>query len=134
MLVERHTDTNIHEDILGKVIFIHFWYPYHNFILHQLCCSIQNIIYIMNIEYYIYRKAIVLVKHLDTYYRVCKKNIGFRNVAYSCFRGVLVVKIRVFWGAEHIYAMTRCRAHVPNLSALVWTPIYLLTHLWMTIW
>ena len=52
-----------------------------------------------------------------------KKYIVFRNVAVFLLRGVRAVKIWVFCGAEHIYAITRCLVNVPNVSTLVWTPI-----------
>ena len=52
-------------------------------------------------------------------YRVSKIKILFRNVAVFLLRGVLAVKIWVFWGTEHIHAITRCLAHVPNVSSLV---------------
>ena len=65
-------------------------------------------------------------------YRVSKIKILFRNVAVFLLRGVLAVKIWVFWGAEHIYAITRCLAHVPNLSSLVLTPNFpLYTSEWL---
>ena len=61
--------------------------------------------------------------HLNTLYsRVSKKIV--RNVAEFLFRGFWAVKIWVFWGAEHIYAITRCLAHVHNVSTHVWTPIF----------
>ena len=44
------------------------------------------------------------------------KKVLFRNVAVFLLRGVQAVKI--FWDAEHIYAITRCLAHVPNVSTL----------------
>ena len=56
------------------------------------------------------------------FYRVSKKKFGFRNVAEFLLRGVLAVKVRVFWGPEHFYAMTSSLAFVPNVSTLVWTP------------
>ena len=37
-------------------------------------------------------------------YRVSQIKILFRNVAVFLLRGVLAVKIWVFWGTEHIYA------------------------------
>ena len=61
-------------------------------------------------------------KHRENY-RVSQKDIVFRNVADFLLRGIWAVKIWVFWGAEHIYAINRCLAHVPNLATLVWTPI-----------
>ena len=61
------------------------------------------------------------------------KKIGFRNVVQLSLWGVWAVKIWVFWGAKHIWAMTRCLAHVPNVFMLIWTPIYPLTHIWMAI-
>ena len=67
-------------------------------------------------------------------YRLSQKKIGFRNVAKFSLWGLSAVKIRVFWGAEYIYTLTRCLAHVPDLSSLLRTPIYLLTYLWMAIW
>ena len=66
-------------------------------------------------------------------YRVSQKKNGFRNVAKFSLRGVLAVKIRVFWGAEHIYTITRCLPHVLNVSSPVWIPIYPLTHFRMAI-
>ena len=38
-------------------------------------------------------------------------------------RGIRSVKIWLFWGAEHIYAIARCLAHIPNVSTFVWTLI-----------
>ena len=52
-------------------------------------------------------------------YRVSQIKILFRNVAVFLLRGVLAVKIWVFWGAEPTYAISRCLAHVPNVSTLV---------------
>ena len=52
---------------------------------------------------------------VEIYYRVSQKDIIFRNVAEFLLRGIWVVKICVFWGAEHIYAITRYLAHVPNV-------------------
>ena len=40
-------------------------------------------------------------------YRVSQKRIGFRNVAEFSLWGLSAVKMRVFFGAEHIYTMTR---------------------------
>ena len=55
-------------------------------------------------------------------YKVSKK-ILFRNVAEFLLRGVWAIKMWAFWGVEHIYAISRCLVHVPNVSTLVWTPI-----------
>ena len=76
------------------------------------------------------KKVFLLIQNLHfKNYRVSQKKIGFRNVVLCSLKGVLTVKIRVFWGAEHTYAMTRCLAHVSNFSSLEWSPIYLLSHL-----
>ena len=56
-------------------------------------------------------------------YRVSQKKVLFRNVAVLLLRGVWAVKIWVFLGAEHIYTITRCLAHVTNVSTLMWVPI-----------
>ena len=49
-----------------------------------------------------------------------QKKFGFRNVAEFLLRGVLAVKVRVFWCPEHFYAMTSSLAFVPNVFTLVW--------------
>ena len=50
------------------------------------------------------------------------------------FSVLIAIKIRLFWGREHIYAFTRCLEQVHILSSIVWILIYLLTHLCMVIW
>ena len=47
------------------------------------------------------------------------KKIVFRNVAEFLLRGIRSVKIWLFWAAKHIYAKTRCLAHIANMSTLV---------------
>ena len=63
------------------------------------------------------------------------KKIGFRKVAQFSPRGVWAVKIWIFWGAEHKYAITRGLPHIPNTmcSHLCDPPFYPL-HIWIAIW
>ena len=60
-------------------------------------------------------------------YRVSPKKVLFRNSAVFLFKGVWAVKLWVFWGAEHIYAITWCLVsgviypmclHYPHFSPL----------------
>ena len=49
-----------------------------------------------------------------------KKRLSlFMNVAEILLLEVFELSILVFWGTEHIYAITRCLAHVPNVATLV---------------
>ena len=59
----------------------------------------------------------------NQYVQGVPKKVLFRNVAVLLLRGVWAIKIWVFLGAEHIYTITRCLAHVTNVSTLVWAPI-----------
>ena len=68
-------------------------------------------------------KFVINAVFLFYIYRVSQNDIVFRNIAEFLLRGVWAVKIWLFLGAEHIYAITRCLAHVPNVSTLVWTHI-----------
>ena len=52
-----------------------------------------------------------------------QKKVLFMNVGVLLLRGVWAVKIWAFLGAEHIYTITRCLAHVTNVSTLVRAPI-----------
>ena len=56
------------------------------------------------------------------------KKIGFRKVAQFSPRGVWAVKIWVFWGAEHIYAITRCLAHVLKVLMSLCEPPFIPLH------
>ena len=90
--------------------------------LFDLACQTNDLIIQWTVSDVEYQTKFGTDKYRNNFYRVSQKKLS-RNVAVFLLRGFWAVKIWVFWGAECIYAITRCIAYVPIVSTFVWTPI-----------